>query len=114
MGLVPALDQSFNIGPLDVGGDQTTVNNSEFSFNDFYKTGSFLNVLGPSMRMIVSISDITHPITINSTGQSGQPLHPNYSDQAKLWQYGDFKNNTMDESDMIRKEYELLKLMPSN
>lgn len=114
MGSVPALDKTFNIGPFEVGGDQTTVNNSEYSFNDVIKTGEFNNILGPSMRIIVSMGDTEHPLSVNTTGQSGQPLHPNYQDQARLWQFGEYKSNTMSEPEMISKAYKLLILLPKN
>jgi penicillin amidase len=114
LGIVPALDKTFNIGPFDVGGDQTTINNSEYSFNDVIKNGEFLNTLGPSMRIIVNMADPVHPLSVNTTGQSGQPLHPNYQDQARLWQFGEYKNNTMSELEMMSKEYKRLTLIPKN
>ena len=114
LGIVPELAKSFNIGPFDVGGDQTAVNNSEYSFNDAIKKGTFDNILGPSMRMIVDLSNTNNTYSVNSTGQSGQPLHPNYSDQARLWLYGDFKTTAMDELEMISKKYDLLTLIPEN
>jgi penicillin amidase len=112
LGIVPALDKTFNIGPFDIGGDQTTPNNSEYSFNDVMKTGEFNNILGPSMRLIVNMADPEHPLSVNTTGQSGQPLHPNYQDQARLWQFGEYKYNTMSEAEMISKSYKLLTLNP--
>ncbi len=114
LGIVPELAKSFNIGPFDVGGDQTAVNNSEYSFNDAVLKGTFDNILGPSMRMIIDLSNMNNTYSVNSTGQSGQPLHPNYSDQARLWLYGDFKTTAMDELEMISKKYELLTLIPEN
>jgi penicillin amidase len=114
LGTVAALDKTFNIGPFDVGGDQTTVNNSEYNFNDVMKTGEFNNVLGPSMRLITNMADPEHSLSVNTTGQSGQPLHPNYQDQARLWQFGEYKFNTMSEPEMISKSYKLLTLEPAH
>jgi len=114
LGLVPALSASFNIGPYEVGGDQTTVNCSEFSFKDALRYGNLDNSLGASMRIIVDFSDITHSLSVNSTGQSGQPLHPNYSDQSRLWLFGDYKTVTMDEIEIIKENYKLLVLNPDN
>lgn len=112
LGYVAALDKSFNIGPFEVGGDQTTVNNSEFSFNNVIRKESFENILGPSMRFIMDFNDIQHSQTIITTGQSGQPLHENYSDQTRLWLYGDFKKTTTSELEMIDRNYKLLTLNP--
>jgi penicillin amidase len=114
LGIVPQLAKSFNIGPFEVGGDQTTVNNAEFSFNDAIKSGNYDNILGASMRMIVDLSDISHSLSVSTTGESGQPLHPNYSDQTRLWLNNDYKTETMNESEMIKNEYILLTLIPRN
>lgn len=112
LGMVEALDKTFNTGPYDVGGDQTTVNNSEYSFNGMLKDGKLDVIVGPSMRMIVNLADIEHPYTINSTGQSGQPVNPHYRDQARMWLYGEYKNNVTSELEMADKKYNLLILTP--
>jgi penicillin G amidase len=112
MGTIGALDKTFNVGPFEIGGDQTTVNNSEYSFIKAIRDGTFENDLGPSMRMITDLSDITHSLSINSTGQSGQPLHPDYQNQSRLWLYGDYKENVMNEKEMIDRDYNLLQLTP--
>ncbi len=112
MGFVEALDKTFNIGPFDVGGDQTSVNNTEYRFSDVINHGKFDVVVGASMRMIVNLADIQHPLTINSTGQSGQPIDRHYNDQARMWSYGDYRKNHMNEFDMLDKQYDQLILNP--
>lgn len=112
LGSASALDPTFNIGPYEIGGDQTTINNSEYNFNDAYKNGKFDDILGPSMRMITDMSDIRHSLSVNSTGQSGQPIHPNYQDQTRMWIYGEYKRMVMDEFEMINKRFHLVTLMP--
>ncbi|HMT12026.1 MAG TPA: penicillin acylase family protein, partial [Ignavibacteria bacterium] len=103
---------TFNIGPFECGGDQTTVNNTEYRFSDVIKDGKYRVVVGASMRMLVNMADIEHPLTINSTGQSGQPGNDHYSDQARMWHFGEYKTNTMSEMEMIDKRYSLLNLLP--
>jgi penicillin amidase len=112
MGFVEALDKTFNIGPFEVGGDQTSVNNTEYRFSDVINNGKFDVVVGASMRMMINMADIEHPLTINTTGQSGQPINKHYSDQARMWSYGDYKKNVMNETEMTEKKYELLILNP--
>lgn len=112
LGSVPALDNTFNIGTYEVGGDQTTINCSEYSLYEAYKKGTFDVRLGPSMRMITDMGDISHSLSINTTGQSGQPLHENYSDQSRMWLYGEYKKMVMDELEIINKRYKLLTLLP--
>ena len=114
LGMAEALDKAFNIGPFDIGGDQTTLNNTEYQFNNVIENSSFFTVVGASMRMIVKMHDPAHPYSINSTGQSGQPVHTNYRDQARMWQYGEYRKNTMNELEMLQKNYSLLMLLPSN
>ncbi|MFI5212067.1 MAG: penicillin acylase family protein, partial [Ignavibacteria bacterium] len=114
LGIVESLDKTFNIGPYDVGGDQTTVNNTEYSFNKVLANGNFGVVVGPSMKMIVNLADIGHTLTINSTGQSGQPVSRHYSDQTRMWLFGEYKKNVTGEMEMIGNEYSLLTLIPKN
>ena len=114
MGMVEALDKTFNIGPFNIGGDQTSVFNSEYMFDDVINNGKFDVIIGPSMRMIVSMNDIRHSYTVNSTGQSGQPVNKNYSDQSRMWLYGDYKLNSANEIEMMEKKYRLLNLVPGN
>jgi penicillin amidase len=114
LGMVEALDKTFNIGPFDIGGDQTTVNNTEYRFEDVISKGEFNVVVGPSMRMIVDLADMKHAMTINSTGQSGQPLNRHYGDQSRMWTFGEYKINTVDEFEMNHKKYDLLILLPAN
>ncbi|MBK8383682.1 MAG: penicillin acylase family protein [Ignavibacteria bacterium] len=45
------------------------------------------------MRMITDLSSIEDYYSILPTGQSGQPLHRNYNDQARLWLNGDYKKS---------------------
>ncbi|HEY3249509.1 MAG TPA: penicillin acylase family protein, partial [Ignavibacteria bacterium] len=114
LGSVEALDKTFNIGPFNVGGDQTTPNNTEYHFIDVMKDKGFQTIVGPSMRIIINMADIEHSFSINSTGQSGQPIHTNYRDQARMWLYGEYKNNTMSEIEMLEKNYGLLTLLPAD
>ncbi|HMQ80007.1 MAG TPA: penicillin acylase family protein [Ignavibacteria bacterium] len=112
LGFVEALDKTFNIGPFDVGGDQTSINNTEYRFSDVIEKGSFDVVVGASMRMLINMADTDHPLTINSTGQSGQPVSTHYSDQSRMWSYGDYKKNVSGEPEMIDKKFDLLILNP--
>jgi acyl-homoserine lactone acylase PvdQ len=66
------------------------------------------------MRMIVNLADIGHSLTINSTGQSGQPVSRNYNDQTRMWLFGEYKKNVTGEIEMIGNNYSLLTLNPKN
>jgi penicillin G amidase len=70
-----------NVGPIELGGSNTTLNNAEWDFNRPYNVK-----VGPSMRQIVDFADTTVFLrSIVTTGASGQPLSQFYSNQTLLW-----------------------------
>ncbi|MDT8323175.1 MAG: penicillin acylase family protein [Bacteroidota bacterium] len=97
LGDVTPLDRIFNIGPLRVGGNNTTVNNGEFSFTDPYDAA-----VGPSMRFVADLSAPDSSHIIITTGQSGQPFSDHYADQAVLWQSGAMHRLVL-RTDVIRR-----------
>ncbi|MCE2503880.1 MAG: penicillin acylase family protein [Chlorobi bacterium] len=75
-----------NIGPFEVGGATTTLNNGEWEFNRPYDVE-----LGPSMRQIVDFADTTVFLrSVLATGQSGQPMNGRYQDQTIIWLYNGY------------------------
>jgi penicillin amidase len=40
---------------------------------------------GPTMRMLVDLSDLDKSRWVNQSGNSGHAYHPNYDDQLPLW-----------------------------
>jgi penicillin amidase len=70
-----------NVGPIELGGSNTTLNNAEWDFNRPYNVR-----VGPSMRQIVDFADTAVFLrSIVTTGSSGQPLSRFYSNQTLLW-----------------------------
>lgn len=76
----PIVDELVNIGPFPIGGDGTTVFNTEYSFTEPYE-----NKLGPSMRFIYDFSKPDEFLYILPTGQSGHILSEHYSDMTERW-----------------------------
>ncbi|MEO8665656.1 MAG: penicillin acylase family protein [Ignavibacteria bacterium] len=113
LGVVPSLSPMLNIGPFKISGSGTTVNNLEYGFSGALKTGAFESYLGPSMRMIIDLSNPKSYLSIIPTGQSGQPLHRNYNDQARLWLNGDYKNVSVDFEVLKKENLKLLSLVPA-
>ncbi len=113
LGVVPSLSSMLNIGPFKIAGNGTTINNMEYSFFKALNSGEFECYLGPSMRMIIDLSNIKSYLTIITTGQSGQPLNQNYSDQARLWLNGDYKEISTDFEDLKKENLSRLDLEPS-
>jgi penicillin amidase len=112
LGQVPALGGILNIGPYEMGGSGVTVNNAEYSFSKPLESGNFNFTLGASMRMIVDLSKNKNLFTIITTGQSGQPLHPNYRDQSRLWLNGEYTSIIIDFNELLKEELKVLKLEP--
>ncbi len=106
-GKVEVLQSIFNIGPMEVGGSGTTVNNGEYHF-----TAPYEMTLGPSVRTIVDFSNINNAQSVIPSGQSGQPLHDHYSDQTPLWKNGEYHSLPIDEDEVIKITKNILYLMP--
>ena len=75
------IESIVNKGPIPVPGSTDTVNAT------YWNTcrGSFATNEIATMRIIVDMNDPTKCVSINSTGASGQPGNPWYSDQIDMW-----------------------------
>ncbi|MCL5267908.1 MAG: penicillin acylase family protein [Bacteroidetes bacterium] len=70
----PLLRRLYDLGPFERGGNNTTVNNGEYSLNK-----PFDMLIGPSMRMIVDMGKEGMYFSLPG-GECGQLLSPHYSD----------------------------------
>ncbi len=73
-----------NLGPFEVGGSQTTINNTEWAIASPYATR-----VAASMRVISDMNDSLQ-YSVVPGGSSGQPLSPHYADQLQLWLKGGY------------------------
>jgi penicillin amidase len=104
------LDKIINIGPYPIGGDGTTIFNTEYSFRhlscsdeEVPITKKFENILGPSMRYIY---DFDNPDIINfilPAGQSGNFMSSHYSDMTDRWRRGKYIKLDINENRFIQK-----------
>lgn len=107
------LDKYINIGPYEIGGDGTTINNTEYPFSEsidkypMFSHNEFENILGPSMRYIYDFAKPDQYYLILTTGQSGNVMSDNYRDQTPYWLQGKYMLIKTDESS-IRKNINLL------
>lgn len=110
------LDKFINIGPNEIGGDGTTLFNTEYPFAEsieefsMFRHDEFDNVLGPSMRFIFDFANSDEFCLILTTGQSGNVMSENYRDQTPLWLNGRYMKIRTDEKS-IRKNKSLLKFI---
>jgi len=90
------VDGVVNIGKFGIGGDGTTLFNTEydlsaFTFKDIkINANRFENVLGPSMRFIYDFANEDQFYLVLTTGQSGHPLSSHYKDITDLWRKGKY------------------------
>ena len=79
-----------DLGPFEIGGAQTTLNNSEWNVATEDSTAVMLPTrVAPSMRVISHLADSIQYVVVPG-GSSGQPLHRHYSDQMQLWLKGGY------------------------
>jgi penicillin amidase len=70
----------FNIGPNASPGHGMTLNNAQYNWDR-----PFQQVLGPSVRRIIDLSNTGSSHSILPAGQSGNPFSIHYSDQHERW-----------------------------
>jgi penicillin amidase len=68
LGQLPLIGKYFDIGPVPMSGSSTTIKQTT-------------RRLGPSMRMVVDLSDLDRSLQNITVGESGQALSRHYKDQ---------------------------------
>ena len=79
----------FNRGPVPVVGDGTTVMRISHR-----RLAGFRAWEHPSWRQVFDVGSWDSSKVVLPTGQSGNPLSPNYFDQNELWRAGQFRTLT--------------------
>ncbi len=108
LGVIPPLDQILNAGPVEVGGDEYTVNNGGLDYSV-----DFAQVIIPSYRQIVDLSDLSKSVSMHSTGQSGQPASDHYRDFVEPWAKVEYHPMLFDKETIERQAAKVLRLAPS-
>ena len=99
------IDKLVNVGPYPVGGDGTTVFNTEYSFTDPFKVK-----LGPSMRYIYDYADPDYLYYILPTGQSGHIMSDHYCDMTDTWLNGGYNKIYLNEEEIRVKAFAVMVL----
>ena len=111
------IDQFINIGPYGIGGDGTTIFNTEYPFAksieeySAFRHDEFENVLGPSMRFIYDFAKPDEFYLILTTGQSGNVFSQHYSDMSESWLKGMMIKIKTDEASIKTSDKKLLKVV---
>jgi penicillin G amidase len=112
-GQFPLIDKYIDIGPFPIGGDGTTIFNTEYPFYDAVKNypefnhTPFEDVLGPSMRYIFDFSKPDEFYLILTTGESGNVMSKHYRDMTKMWLRGNYMKIRTDEKSIRRNKISL-------
>lgn len=101
LGLRAPLDKIFNLGPFEIGGAGTTVNNAGYSM-----LKPFDCVIGPSMRQIVDFSE-NLLYSVIPAGPSGQIMSKFYDSQTQIYLKGDYLKIEM-EFEKVKNEKHLI------
>jgi penicillin amidase len=103
-GAFKPVDKLINLGPFEIGGDGTTIFNTEYSFakkpkmlSQFFNN-QFDNVLGPSMRFIYDFGTPDEINIVLTSGQSGNIFSEHYSDMSDFWLKGKYYKINISES----------------
>lgn len=108
LGVIPPLDQILNSGPIEAGGDEYTVNNGGLDYS-----AGFAQVIIPSYRQIIDLSDLSKSVSMHSTGQSGQPASDHYKDFVEPWARVEYHPMLFDKKIIETEAAEVLQLIPS-
>lgn len=73
-------------GPYEVESHGMSVNNGQYSWDQ-----PFEMILGPSIRRISDLSNMSRSKSILPTGQSGNPLSRHFGDQTDRWLNGEYR-----------------------
>lgn len=111
------LDKFINIGPFNVGGDGTTLLNTEYGFKEGIKSyplfnhGQFDNILGPTMRYIFDFAKPDEFYMVLTTGQSGNFMSEHYKDMTQMWLRGNYVMVRTDEQSIKSNKNKLLRII---
>ncbi len=105
IGKIAALRSFFNVGPFEASGSNEVINNLMFFYND---TGMYDVKAGPSTRRVIDFSNIENSVSILPTGQSGNPMSSHYSDQAAMYNKGQFRKMKLNKKEIIASSTKLV------
>lgn len=104
------MDMLFNIGPMPVKGGLEVMNNVGFELR---KGQSFRSTYGPAMRILLDFHDIENSLSVNPSGQSGNPMSKHYGDQFELYNTGNYRKQMMNKEEIEKTKTGLLLLKPA-
>jgi penicillin G amidase len=109
MGKVPVLGSILNVGPIEIAGGEEVINKQSFWIDNGvnYPVKS-----GPAMRILIDFNDVENALSINPTGQSGNPFSAHYQDQAEMFASGQWRKMRMNKADIEANTEQMMVLKP--
>lgn len=108
---VELVENTVNIGPVQVGGGPSTVNATRWSYDE----DTLMTVRSlPSMRMIIDFSDFSNNLSIHTTGQSAHPMSEHYANMVDDWRLIRYNTMLFTEADVTANGVSTLVLAPGN
>ena len=104
--LDPLTRTKINVGPFPRAGSAYTVNQSS------YRPQDFLQVNGPSFRIVVDVGNWDNSQAINTPGQAGDPANPHYRDLAEKWARGEYFPLLYSRQAVLQATLQTFKLLP--
>ncbi|HWK68574.1 MAG TPA: penicillin acylase family protein [Rhizobiaceae bacterium] len=80
----PEMSAEFDIEPIEVGGTGST------PMYGSYRPSDFVNITGPSVRLVMDVGGWDNSLFVNLPGQSGNPASPHYRDLTEAWLNGEY------------------------
>lgn len=109
IGLKKPFNLFFNAGPFPVPGGPEVINQMGFDLNG---DGHYAVKYGPATRIVLDFSNLENGYGVLPTGQSGNVMSRNYSDQANLFNSGKFRKQMMSRLELEKNNSGRLILSP--
>jgi len=109
-GVSSLLNDFVDIGPFGIGGDGTTIFNTEYAFNEGIKEyprfnhSDYENDVGPSMRYIYDYAEPDRFYLVLTTGESGNVMSDHYKDMSQMWLRGEYLTIRTDEKSFSKNK----------
>lgn len=109
MGTAPVIGDLLNVGPLPIAGGEEVINKQSFWIDNgvMYPVKS-----GPAMRILIDFADVENALSINPTGQSGNPFSAHYDDQAQMFAEGQWRKMRMNKADIEANTEQMMVFKP--
>jgi penicillin G amidase len=101
------LSESWDVGPLPLGGSGST------PMHTGYRISDFRCIWGASVRLVIDVGDWDNSVCINAPGQSGDPRSPHYGDLASAWARGQYVPLLYSQMRIDAATAALIRLVPS-